>query len=90
MEVDDADDSLRCGIDDHDGSDFSFFHEVERFAGKQLRRDGLRRAHHAVARGHGERGATVFFHQAAKVAIGEDAGEFAIGGKNGGHTEFFG
>ena len=88
--MDDADNFLRGGVNDHDGSDFSFFHEVERFAGKELRRNGLRRANHAVARGHGERGATVFFHQPAKVAIGEDAGEFAVGGENGGHAEFLG
>ena len=53
-------------------------------------RDGLRRAHHAVAGGHRERGATVFFHEAAEVAIGEDAGEFTVGGENGGHAEFLG
>ena len=90
MEVDDADDSLRGRVDDHDRRDFLFFHEVERFAGKQLGSDSLRRVHHAVTGGHRERCATVFFHEATQVAISEDAGEFTVDGENRGHAELFG
>src|SRR5882672_4543256 len=32
----------------------------------------------------------MLFHEAAEVAVGEDAGEFAVGGCDGGHAEFFG
>src|SRR5689334_10370082 len=30
----------------------------------------------------------MLFHEAAEVAVGEDAGEFAVGGGDGGHAEF--
>jgi len=88
--MDDTDDSLRGRIDDHDGSDFFLFHEVEGFASKKMRADGLRGPYHTIASGHGKCCAAVLFHQAAEVAIREDAGELAVGGEDSGHAEFFG
>ena len=88
--MDDADDFLRGRVDDHDGRDFLFFHEVECFAGKELGSDSLRRAHHAVTGSHRERCTTVFFHEATQVAIREDACEFTVDGENRGHAELFG
>src|ERR1700688_2352434 len=83
-------DYLFGGVHDDYGGDFLFFHQVEGFAGEEFGVDGLRVADHAVAGGHGERGAAVLFHEAAEVAVGEDAGEFAVGSGDGGHAEFLG
>src|SRR5216683_341415 len=78
------------GVDDYYGGDFLFFHQVQGLAGEEFWVDGLRVADHAVADGHGEGGSAVLFHEAAEVAVGEDAGEFAVGSGDGGHAEFFG
>ncbi len=88
--MDNADYFLRGGVDNHHRGDFLLFHEIEGFTGEKLRADGLGSAHHTIAGGHRECGAAVFFHEAAEIAIGEDTGEFSIGGEDGGHAQFLG
>src|SRR5690242_8981361 len=85
VEVDDADYFLRS-VDYNYGCDFFLFHQVQGFASEEFGVDGLRVVDHAVSGGHGESCATVLFHQAAKVSIGEDTCKFAIGRGDGGHA----
>ena len=81
---------LEAGVHHHNGSNLFLFHEVEGFAGEEARVDRLRGADHAVTGSHGQGGTAMFFHEAAKVAIGEDSRQFAIRGCHRGHPEFLG
>ena len=89
MQVDYAYYLLRFVYDD-DRCDFFLFHCIEGFAGEDVRADGLRVSRHGIACGKRESCAALFFHQAAEVTVGDDAGEFSIGGEHGGHAKFLG
>ena len=85
--MDDTDYFLRF-VHYHDRCNFFLFHGVESFAREHVRADGLRILGHSAGGGQGESCSSLLFHQAAEVAVGDDAGEFSIGLKHGGHTEF--
>src|SRR6266853_889959 len=79
-----------CFVHDDDGSDLALFHQIQGFAGDHVRRNGLRIPGHAIHRAHFEHGAAMFFHQAAKIAVGQDPRQASIGFEDRGHAEFLG
>src|SRR6266478_2150775 len=88
MQMHDAENA--AGLVDHnDGSDLALLHKVERLAGQDVRTNRLRIACHSGLGGHFQGCAAMLFHQAAQIAIGEDACEAAIGLQNRGHAEAF-
>ena len=72
-----------------DGGDLAFLHEIEGFAGQDMRMDGLWVTRHAEGEIHLESCAAVFFHETAEVTVSEDSGEAAVGFEDGGHAETF-
>jgi hypothetical protein len=86
VEVHDAENSFGF-VDDDDGSDLALLHQIEGFAGENVRADGLWVMRHSVAGCHVESGAAMLFHQAAQITVGDDAGEAAVGMKHGGHAQ---
>ena len=88
VKMHDAEDATRV-VHDDDAGDAAFFHERERFAGEDGGFHRLRIRIHALRDIHAERRATMFFHEAAQVAVGENSGECAVVVDDGRHAEFF-
>jgi len=59
-------------IDNHQRRDFLLFHNAEGAGGKLVRRNGLRRGIHGLARGHRQRIRSFRLQQPAEVAIAQD------------------
>src|SRR5215475_9355573 len=77
-------------VNDDDRSDAALFHERQRFARQYVWIHNLGIWVHALRNSHAESCSAVRFHKAAKVAVGEDACEGAVGVDDCGHAEFLG
>ena len=75
MDVDDAGEFL-FAVEDEDGSDFSLVHQPEGCHGKLVLPDGRGVGVHGFPGGQVQRVILALFHQAAKVAVGDDPGNF--------------